>query len=96
LEIRNLRMERYTFFLGETPLSPPQKKPASAAKPISFCLYKTLTLMLYNLINLPYLMGARRSCGQSVCLVLYYCQPYRTQTFEEQVWHWLSFTTESQ
>jgi hypothetical protein len=28
------------------------------------CLYKTLTLMLFNLINLPNLMGARRSCGQ--------------------------------
>jgi hypothetical protein len=27
-------------------------------------LYKTLTLMLFNLINLPNLMGARRSCGQ--------------------------------
>jgi hypothetical protein len=27
-------------------------------------LYKTLTLMLYNLINHPNLMGARRSCGQ--------------------------------
>ncbi len=26
LEIRNLRMERYTFFLGKTPPSPPQKK----------------------------------------------------------------------
>jgi hypothetical protein len=29
-------------------------------------LYKTLTLMLYNLINHPNLMGARRSCGQSL------------------------------
>jgi hypothetical protein len=27
-------------------------------------LYKTLTLMLFNLINLPNLMGARRNCGQ--------------------------------
>ncbi len=34
------------------------------AKPLSACLYKTLTLMLYNLINHPNLMGARRSCGQ--------------------------------
>jgi hypothetical protein len=33
-------------------------------KPLSACLYKTLTLMLYNLINHPNLMGARRSCGQ--------------------------------
>jgi hypothetical protein len=63
-EIRNLRMERYTFFWGETAPSPPQKKPASAAKPILVCLYKTLSLMLYNLINLPNLMGARRSGGQ--------------------------------
>jgi hypothetical protein len=57
-------MERYTFFWGKMPPLPPQKKPASAAKPILVCLYKTLTLMLYNLINLPNLMGARRSCGQ--------------------------------
>jgi hypothetical protein len=28
------------------------------------CLYKTLTLILYNSINLPNLMGACRSCGQ--------------------------------
>jgi hypothetical protein len=28
------------------------------------CLYKTLTLMLYNLINHPNLMGACRSCSQ--------------------------------
>jgi hypothetical protein len=28
------------------------------------CLCKTLSLMLYNLINLPNLMGARCSCGQ--------------------------------
>jgi hypothetical protein len=27
-------------------------------------LYKTLTLILFNLINLPNLMGARCSCGQ--------------------------------
>jgi hypothetical protein len=27
-------------------------------------LYKSLTLLLFNLINLPNLMGARRSCGQ--------------------------------
>jgi hypothetical protein len=59
-------MEVYTFFWGETPPFPPQKKPASAAKPISVCLYKTLTLMLYNVINLPNLMGARRSCGQLI------------------------------
>ena len=52
------------FFGGETAPFPPQKKPASAAKPISVCLYKTLSLMLYNLINLPNLMGARRSRGQ--------------------------------
>ncbi len=58
-------MQHYTFFGGKTPCFPPQKNPASAAKPISVCLYKTLTLMLYNLINLPNLMGAHRSCGQS-------------------------------
>jgi hypothetical protein len=57
-------MERNTLFWGETPPFPPQKKPASAAKPISACLYKTLTLMLYNLINHPNLMGAHCSCGQ--------------------------------
>ena len=34
------------------------------AKPLLACLYKTLTLMLYTLINHPNLMGARRSCGQ--------------------------------
>jgi hypothetical protein len=62
-EIRSLRMERYTLFLGKTPPPPPEKKPASAAKPILACLYKTLTLMLFNLINLQNLMGARRSCG---------------------------------
>ncbi len=56
------------FFGGNTPPSPYQKKPASAAKPISACLYKTLTLMLYNLINHPNLMGARRSCGQFLIL----------------------------
>jgi hypothetical protein len=33
------------------------------------CLYKTLTLMLFNLINLPNLMGARRSCGQYLLLL---------------------------
>ncbi len=54
------------IFWGKTPLPPPppQKNPASAAKPISACLYKTLTLMLYNLVNHPNLMGARRSCSQ--------------------------------
>ncbi len=52
------------FFWAKCPLPPPQKKPALAAKPISACLYKTLTLLLYNLINHPSLMGARRSCGQ--------------------------------
>ncbi len=36
------------------------------AKPLSACLYKTLTLMLHNLINHPNLMGARRSCGQFI------------------------------
>ncbi len=47
-------MEHYTLFGGETPPFPPKKnKPASAVKPISACLYKTLTLMLYNLINHP-------------------------------------------
>jgi hypothetical protein len=67
-EIRSPRMERYTLFWGETPPSPPKKnKPSSAAKPIFACLYKTLTLMLYNLINHPNLMGARRSCGQWHC-----------------------------
>jgi hypothetical protein len=45
-EIRSPRMERYTLFRGETPPSPPQKKPASAAKPTLAYLYKTLTLML--------------------------------------------------
>ncbi len=39
-------------------------------KPLSACLYKTLTLMLYNLINHPNLMRARRSCGQYVGLHL--------------------------
>jgi hypothetical protein len=48
-EIRSPRMERYTLFLGEMPpFPPPKKNPASAAKLISACLYKTLTLMLYN------------------------------------------------
>ncbi len=51
------------FFGAKRPLPPPRKKPASAAKPISACLYKTLILMLYNLINLPNLMGARCSCS---------------------------------
>ncbi len=36
------------------------------AKPLLACLYKTLTLMFYNLINHPNLMGAHRSCGQLV------------------------------
>jgi hypothetical protein len=63
-EISSPRMERYTLFLGKTPPFPLQKKPASAAKPISACLYKTLTLMLYNLINHPNLIGAHCSCGQ--------------------------------
>jgi hypothetical protein len=54
------------FFWAKRPLSPPQKKPASAAKPILACLYKTITLMLYNLINLPNLIGARHSCGQYI------------------------------
>ncbi len=58
-----------TSFLGaKCTLPPPKNKPASAAKPISTCLYKTLTLMLYNLINHPNLMGARCSCGQCNCL----------------------------
>jgi hypothetical protein len=35
------------------------------AKSLLACLYKTLTLMLYNLINHPNLMGVCRSCGQS-------------------------------
>ncbi len=26
---------------------------------------------------------------------MYYCQPYRTQTFEEQVWHWLTLSPKS-
>ncbi len=63
-EIRSPRKERYTLFLGKTPPSPPPKKNASAVKPILACLYKTLTLMLFNLINLPNLMGAYHSCGQ--------------------------------
>jgi hypothetical protein len=46
------------------PPFPPPKKPASAAKPPLACFYKTLTLMLYDLINHPNLMGARCSCGQ--------------------------------
>ncbi len=75
MDIHNLRMERYTFFLGKTPPSPPKKKPASAAKPILVCLYKTLTLMLDNLINLPNLMGARRSCGQFCIFLLYRTDP---------------------
>jgi hypothetical protein len=45
------------FFWAKRPLSPPPKKPASAAKPILACLYKTLT------------MGARRSCGKFVLYV---------------------------
>jgi hypothetical protein len=57
-------MERYTLFWGKMPPFPPKKKTASAAKPILACLYKTLTFMLYNLINHPNLMGAHRSCGQ--------------------------------
>ena len=39
------------FLGGKCPLSSKKNKPASAAKPISACLYKNLTLMLYNLIN---------------------------------------------
>ncbi len=78
MEIRNLRMERYTFFWAKRPLSPPKKKPASAAKPISVCLYKTLTLMLYNLINLPNLMGARCSSGQLVLV--------KTMSKKDSVW----------
>ncbi len=78
-------MERYTLFLGETPpFSPQQKIPASAAKPISVCLYKTLTLMLYNLINLPNLMGTRRSCGQCGMVSLMaqkYSHPNKKKTF---------------
>ncbi len=54
-EIRN--SPRTPFFWAKRPLSPPQKKNASAAKPILACLYKTLT------------MGARRSCGQLFLLV---------------------------
>ncbi len=54
----------HPFFVAKCPLSSPQKSPASAAKPISACLYNTLTLMLYNLINRPNLMGAHPICGQ--------------------------------
>ncbi len=38
---------------------------------------------------------SRRTSRLSVCLVLYYCQTYRTQTFEEQVWHWLTLSSKS-
>jgi hypothetical protein len=70
-KIRSPQKKRYTLFLGQTPPFPPQKKSASAAKPILACLYKTLTLMVFNLINLPNLMGAvavavnshQRICG---------------------------------
>ncbi len=48
------------FFGAKRPLSPPKKQTclSSKAHTISACLYKTLTLMLYNLINHPNLMGA--------------------------------------
>jgi hypothetical protein len=40
-------------------------KDRNGKAPISLFI-QTLTLMLYNLINHPNLMGAHRSCGQSV------------------------------
>ncbi len=38
---------------------------------------------------------SRHTSRLSVCLVLYYCQLYCTQTFEEQVWHWLTLSPKS-
>jgi hypothetical protein len=57
-------------FLSKTSPFPPQKKPASVAKPLVACFYKILTLMLYDLVNHPNLMGAHRSCGQFEMLFL--------------------------
>ncbi len=54
------------FFGQNAPFPHPSKKTASTVKPISACLYKTLILMMNNLINLPNLMGARRICSQLV------------------------------
>jgi hypothetical protein len=61
------------FFERIASFPPPPKKTSSAAKPILACLYKTLTLMFYNLLNLPNLMGARRSCGK----LLFYAMALR-------------------
>jgi hypothetical protein len=39
--------------------------------------------------------NSRSTSRLSVCLVLYYCQPNRTKTFEDQVWHWLTLYLKS-
>ncbi len=51
----------HPFFGRNDLFPPPQKKTASAAKPILVCLYKTLK------------MGARRSCGNFFCSFIWLC-----------------------
>jgi hypothetical protein len=59
-------MEHYTLFLGETPPSFPPKKTCLGSEAHIGLFVQNFTLMLYNLINLPNLMGARSSCGQCI------------------------------
>jgi hypothetical protein len=65
LEIRSPQMKHYTLFWGQNaPFPPPPKKNYLSSEAHIGLFVQNLTLMLYDLINHPNLMGAHCSCGQ--------------------------------